>query len=257
MSWVYPISVVGDCVPSVRGERMRATSCKSAQIIKSLRLAWSVGLAIWLALILSGCRDAYPSQYLPEDPSPPSVCYTATGHTITGNFLRYFEAMGGLESLGYPITEAFEQEGRLVQYFEYARLEDHPDNPGQPVVKLSMLGERLGRRQPPLRPSRVPPAASQRSRYYPEMGHTISGDFLSYFDAHGSLDRFGFPIAEPLVVNGNLVQDFQRARLVWRPHPPPGQRVTMEPSGRVYFEMQKLDPALLAASPCPPPRGPD
>ena len=120
--------------------------------MKSRRLEWRIGLAISLVLVLSGCSDAYPAQYLPEDPSPPSLCYTATGHTIRGNFLRYFEAMGGLQSLGYPITEAFEQEGRLVQYFEYARLEDHPDNPGQPVVKLSMLGERLGRRQPPLRP---------------------------------------------------------------------------------------------------------
>jgi hypothetical protein len=225
--------------------------------MKSRRLEWRIGLAISLVLVLSGCSDAYPAQYLPEDPSPPSLCYTATGHTIRGNFLRYFEAMGGLQSLGYPITEAFEQEGRLVQYFEYARLEDHPDNPGQPVVKLSMLGERLGRRQPPLRPSRVPPASSQKVRYYPEMGHTLSGDFLSYFDAHGGLDRFGFPIAEPAVVDGSLVQDFQRARLVWHPNPAAGQRVTLEPSGRVYFEAQKLDPVLMAANPCPPPKGSD
>jgi len=204
-----------------------------------------------LTSVLAGCSTAYPAEYVLGDPSPPARCFTATGHTINGNFLRYFEAMGGVESLGYPITEPLEQEGRLVQYFEYARLEDHPDNPGGPVVKLSMLGERLGRGQPPLSPSRVPPASARGSRYYPQMGHAVSGDFLSYFDRHGGLGRFGFPIAEPLPVKGQLVQDFQRGRLVWLLDRPPSDRVTLEPIGRVYFEAQDLDPALLDPIPCP------
>jgi hypothetical protein len=214
------------------------------------------GVIIILTLVLPGCSPgcstAYPVQYVLEDPSPPARCFTATGHTISGNFLRYFEAMGGEESLGYPITGPLEQEGRLVQYFEYARLEDHPDSPSGPVVKLSMLGERLGRVQPPLSLSRVPPASERGSRYYPQMGHAVSGDFLSYFDRHGGLDRFGFPIAEPLAVKGKLVQDFQRGRLVWHLEHHPGDRVTLEPIGRVYFEAQGLDPALLDPIPCPP-----
>jgi hypothetical protein len=220
--------------------------------MRSFQLCWLGGLAGLLILALAGCRAAYPAEYRPDDPSPPSRCFTATGHTVRGNFWRYFEAMGGAESLGYPITEPFEQEGRQVQYFEYARLEDHPDNPSRPVVKLSMLGERLGRRQPPLKSSRVPPALDRNSRYYPQMGHAVSGDFLSYFDEHGGLDRFGFPIAEPLVVEGNLVQDFQRVRFAWHADRPPGERVTLEPTGRVYFEAQGLDAALLAPIPCPP-----
>jgi hypothetical protein len=175
-----------------------------------------------------------------------------TGHTVSGNFLRYFEALGGAESLGYPITQPFDQEGRQVQYFEYARLEDHPDNPDGPTVKLSMLGERLGRRTPSLSPSRVPPASEQGSRYYSQMGHALSGDFLTYFDGHGGLERFGFPIAEPSVAEGRLVQDFQRARFVWDLDRPPGDRVTLETTGRVYFEAQGLSPALLDPIPCPP-----
>jgi len=209
-------------------------------------------LAIVLALVLPGCGSAYSARYLSKEASPPSRCFSATGHTISGNFLRFFEAVGGVRSLGYPITEPLEQEGRHVQYFEYARLEDHPDNPGGPVVKLSMLGEQLGRRQPPLSQSRVPPSSERSSRYYPEAGHALSNDFLSYFDRHGGLDRFGFPIAEPLAVEGNLVQDFQRARLIWQLHRPPGDRVTMEPIGRAYFEAQGLDTSLLAPVTCPP-----
>lgn len=185
------------------------------------------------------------------DGLPSSICFEATGHTISGDFLHTFEAMGGVESLGYPITQPFELEGRQVQYFEYARLEDHPDDPGGPVVKLGMLGEQLGRRRPPLAPSRVPPAFDRRSRYYPQIGHAVSGDFLTYYDENDGLDRFGFPIAEPLVVEGELVQDFQRARFVWRADRPPGDRVTLEPIGRVYFEEGGLDPARLAPAPCP------
>jgi hypothetical protein len=213
---------------------------------------WAGGLVILLALTLAGCRGIYPAEVLVDDPETPSRCFTATGHTVNGNFLRHFEAMGGVESLGYPITETFEQEGRQVQYFEYARLEDHPDNPGGPVVKLSMLGERLGRSQPPLTASRVPPASEQGVRYYPQTGHALSGDFLSYFDQQGGLDRFGFPIAEPLVVGGKLAQDFQRARMTWHPDRPTGDRVKLEPLGRDYFGSQALDPALLAPITCPP-----
>ncbi len=213
---------------------------------------WRSGLALLLGLIPPGCGEAYPAEYLLEEVSPPIYCYVATGHTVRGNFLRYFEALGGVESLGYPITEPLTQEGRLVQYFEYARLEDHPDNPGQPLIKLSMLGEQLGRRQPPISPSRVPPASDGKSRYYPQMGHSMSGDFLHYFETHGGVDRFGYPIAEPSVAEGKLVQDFQRARFVWHPDLPPEQRVTLEPSGRVLFETQSLDPTLLVGRPCPP-----
>jgi hypothetical protein len=201
----------------------------------------AAGLAL-LGLILAGCS---------RESAVSARCFPSTGHTVNGEFLRVFEGLGGVASLGYPLTEPFEQGGRRVQYFEYARLEDHPDNPGGPVVKLSFLGEKLGRRQPPLAASRVPPASEPGSRYYPQMGHAVGGDFLTYFDQKGGLDRFGYPIAEPLVIGGQLAQDFQQARLVWQADRPPGDRVKMEAIGRVYFDVQGLDPALLSPVPCP------
>ena len=195
-----------------------------------------------LGLILAGCsRESVASLR----------CFPSTGHTVSGEFLRIFEGLGGVGSLGYPLTEPFEQEGRRVQYFEYARLEDHPDDPGGPVVKLSFLGEKLGRRQPPVAASRVPPAFETGSRYYPQTGHVVGGDFLAYFDQKGGLDRFGYPIGEPLMVEGYLVQDFQQVRLVWQADRPPGDRVTMEAIGRVYFDAQGLDAARLSPVHCP------
>ena len=201
----------------------------------------AAGLAL-LGLILAGCSG--------ESVASPR-CFPPTGHTVSGEFLHIFEELGGVGSLGYPLTEPFEQGGRRVQYFEYAQLEDHPDNPGGPIVKLSFLGEKLGRRQPPVAASHVPPAFELGSRYYPQTGHAVGGDFLTYFDQKGGLDRFGYPIGEPLVVEGQLAQDFQRVRLVWQGDRPPGDRVKIEAIGRVYFDVQGLDPARLSPVPCP------
>lgn len=201
-------------------------------------------VCIFLLLAALSCQAS------PPPAAQPPLCFPATGHTIPADFASAFEAWGGLAVLGYPITEVFEQEGRRVQCFEYVCLEDHPDAPEGPTIKLSMLGERLGRRQPPLPSGRIPPAMESTSRYYPWFGHAISGDFLTFFDSQGGVERFGFPIGEPLVVDGQLVQDFQRARFIWRARAAPEDRVTLEPIGRVYVASRALDPALLAARPC-------
>lgn len=205
---------------------------------------WLIGATI-LAIVCTGCSATQPASWLPR-------CYEATGHAVSGNFLRAFDAMGGQRSLGYPITEPLMQEGRLVQYFEFARLEDHPDNPSGALVKLTMLGERMGRRRPPIDVRRAPPSSDRTSCYYSETGHAVGGDFLSFVDSSGGLQRFGFPISEPLTADGSLVQDFQHARLIWHARALESTRVTMEPSGRIYFETQRLDGTLIAPRACPP-----
>jgi hypothetical protein len=206
--------------------------------------AWLVGVAT-VAVSCAGCVPAQLAKL-------PPLCFKATGHTVSGRFLSTFSALGGQPTLGYPITEPFEQEGRYVQYFEYARLEDHPDDPGGAVAKLSLLGELLGRRRPPLAARRLSSGNEVHSRYYPETGHAISGDFLAFFNAYGGLERFGFPISEPVVADGNLVQDFQRARLFWHANARTGDHVTMEPLGRIHFETQALDTVLLQPVVCAP-----
>jgi len=57
--------------------------------------------------------------------------YERTGHSVGHGFLEYFDAHGGLEVFGYPLTE--EQQETIggwtgtVQWFERARLEYHPE----------------------------------------------------------------------------------------------------------------------------------
>lgn len=149
-------------------------------------------------------------------------------------FRRFYETYGGIESLGNPITSIMIVDGWRVQYFEMARLEYHPENDPAYRVTVGWLGDILQRRRPPLPPSSLPPSTSSHSRYFAETGHTLSGDFLDYFDAHGGSVRFGKPISEPFLLNGRLTQDLQSARFFWTPdlNPP----ISLENIGLTHLE---------------------
>jgi hypothetical protein len=67
---------------------------------------------------------------IPQDGFP--VCYA---------FLRFFDTFGGISQFGYPISEVEVREGRLVQYFQRARFEWHPENASGQRVALTNLGQ--------------------------------------------------------------------------------------------------------------------
>jgi hypothetical protein len=74
----------------------------------------------------------------------PAVLFAETGFSLSSPFLDYWQARGGLPSYGYPITEQIVEDGLLVQYFERARFEYHPENAGTRYdVLLTALGTRL------------------------------------------------------------------------------------------------------------------
>jgi len=62
--------------------------------------------------------------------------YKETKHSLRGNFLNYWQNNGGAATIGLPISEPFNEDGRLVQYFEKQRLEYYPDlvTNGYPVL---------------------------------------------------------------------------------------------------------------------------
>ena len=68
--------------------------------------------------------------------------------------------------------------------------------------------------------------------------------FLTYFDKHGGLEIFGYPITEFKLENGRIVQYFQRARMEWHPQLPADQRVQLGNLGEIYA-LTRLDPSLL------------
>lgn len=152
-------------------------------------------------------------------PFVPTLYFPQTGHHLSNRagFLDFWRANGQVLIFGYPITEEFVEAGRIVQYFERARFEYHPARFGQPgQVQLGLLGrELLATRE---LPAAQPVADPQNgARYFPETGHTLSGEFLQYWERRGGLEVFGYPISEEFEENGRIVQYFERAHFTYNP----------------------------------------
>jgi len=72
------------------------------------------------------------------------MAFPETGHKVSGKFLDYWNANGGLAIFGYPISDQFTENGHVVQYFERERMELHPENAGTPyAVLLGLLGTKI------------------------------------------------------------------------------------------------------------------
>ena len=76
-----------------------------------------------------------------------ALLFRETGKSVGGAFRDYWESNGGLFRFGYPLTEEFQErstgDGKsyLVQYFERARFEYHPENADTYKVLLGLLGK--------------------------------------------------------------------------------------------------------------------
>jgi len=159
----------------------------------------------------------------------PPVANTATqtyfppvGHTLKNAFLKFWQQNGGLPVFGYPLTEEFSEvsptDGKTytVQYFERNRFELHPEFAGtRNEVLMGLLGVEMTRGRT------FPPGAAftgdATHAYFPETRHSLSGPFLKYWQQHGGLPIFGYPISEELMENGYLVQYFERNRFEYHP----------------------------------------
>jgi hypothetical protein len=89
-------------------------------------------------------KDGAPNQQ--PNTSAGSVVFPETGKRVGGKFLAYWREHGGLAQQGLPISEEFVEKSDLdgkeylVQYFERAVLEYHPENQPPFDVLLSQLG---------------------------------------------------------------------------------------------------------------------
>jgi hypothetical protein len=176
--------------------------------------------------------------------------FPETGHWVTGEFLvKYYSVPNPKELFGYPITDAFTEDisGLKVQYFEKARFELHPDEIPDLRVKLSNLGSYLYQRGQTL------PVLFNASgcRYYPQVddGYYVCFDFLKFFEEKGGVAHFGYPISNFEILDGWIVQHYQRARLEWHPENPQGKSVTVSNIGKEYFINHNEDLTLLSPIP--------
>ncbi len=113
------------------------------QYFQRARLEYHPGLAVGQRILLTPIGLLI---YQPGLPSinlvTPGACRAfTTGFSVCYDFLLFFDRNGGAAQFGQPIS-AFEflPDGRIVQYFERARFEWHPElRPGQ-NIKLTDLG---------------------------------------------------------------------------------------------------------------------
>ena len=83
---------------------------------------------------------AEPSQIPPRNNALRHY-FAETGHVVAYEFLRYFRQHGDLDIFGLPRSEMMYEDGYLVQYFQRARLEWHPESIDGPQMRLTNLGE--------------------------------------------------------------------------------------------------------------------
>ncbi|MCQ3936223.1 MAG: hypothetical protein DPW18_04145 [Chloroflexi bacterium] len=174
--------------------------------------------------------------------TPESQYFSETGHNVTGEFLKFYNSNPNATFLyGYPITEQItSKDGRTVQYFQRARFEYHADLPEGQRVTLTPLG-----RETYVSAGMLNVNNTFACRTYVETGFPVCFAFLEFFDKHGGVAQFGYPISGFEYHENKLVQYFEKTRLEWQPWMPEGQRVVVSDLGRVYFDKLGEDPALL------------
>jgi Glycosyl hydrolases family 39 len=159
--------------------------------------------------------------------------YPATQHNLAPQFLDFYDHNGGVPQFGYPITEAHMENGYLVQWTERQRLEYHPENAGTLYeVLLGLLGRELtkgldGPRFSDTTTNGERRTADDDTHFFTETGHLVTGDFLTYWQEHGGLRIFGYPISNSYVEGGLQIQWFERARMELHSDNPPSSRVLL------------------------------
>ncbi len=150
--------------------------------------------------------------------------FTQTEHTVRGAFRRFWSANGGVPIFGLPLTEQIWLDGKLVQFFERARIEQRSDG----RFELGLVGSEAGGAEPVV-------AAQAKCRFFAATGHNLCGAFLQFWQARGGLAIFGLPLGEAEEQEVGLVQRFERA--------------TMELPAAQAVQLARLGDAALARVP--------
>ncbi|MBN9388669.1 MAG: hypothetical protein J0I20_11500 [Chloroflexi bacterium] len=198
-----------------------------------------------------------------------SQTFPETGFTVsdTHGFLSYWQKYGGLAVYGYPITPERQElnptDGKVyyTQWFERNRFEWHPEFAGTKYeILLGLLGSQLTanrRSEAAFQP--VPAVANSATvTYFQPTGHTLQNYFKTYWEQHGGLEQFGYPLTEehdelnPTDNKVYRVQWFERARFEYHPENQPPYNVLLGLLGRQLFDAQST-PTTPSNPTTPPP----
>jgi len=175
-------------------------------------------IASLLVAAALGCALLPNAAHGAEAPAGSVVYIAETGHNLGAGFRTYAAEHGGLPVFGYPITEVLREGDARVQYFERARIELRSHGVSLGRIGAELVAERGD--EAPFRWIDRDPGGARR--YYAASGHTLGGRFADYWDAHGGLGLFGYPISEEFrepdaAGTERMVQYFERARFEWHP----------------------------------------
>jgi hypothetical protein len=190
-------------------------------------------LAVCLLLTSWGYADAQSQDF---------EFFDETGHNVHGEFLAFYYKVPNPTLLyGYPITEEFTRsDGLLVQYFQRARFEYHPELSEGQRVTLTPIGREI---YTPILPINFSNPFACRN--FEQTGYSVCFAFLEFFDAYGGLAQFGAPVSPFEYQDNMIVQYFENARIEWQPMREDGQRVVVTDLGRIYFDRMAEDAGLL------------
>ena len=145
---------------------------------------------------------------------------------------HFYRAHGGEQVLGAPVGETIIVDELLsARCYVGGCLQRHAAREIGGRITLSPLPEEE-------RPLEAP--ASRRSDasgiLFLETGHYIQGEFRRYFQLHGGVRFFGYPLSPARARSEHqLVQHFERAILIWDNSLPPEQSVHLEPVGHIIY----------------------
>lgn len=206
------------------------------------------------------------------DAQPPA-CYTRSQGQrlcVDERFLAFWRRQGGPEILGLPVTAAFNQAGaggtRLVQYFDRARLELHPELAPPYDIMLGRVGAERLALEPRTRRADAAELSAGDCRTFTTTSYRVCGRLLQFWRSHGlrlddnpavsepeSLALFGLPLTgawtESSPSGGKIiVQWFERALLVERAD----GSVLMSPLGRELAASQATPAQPVTTTPAQP-----
>jgi hypothetical protein len=104
------------------------------------------GLTVLMTMAVTSIFQPLSFLQALAQPQPSCHTFTETGKTVCGKFLDYWQSHGGLAQQGFPLSNQFievsdlNNQPYMVQYFERAVFEAHPENLPPYDVLLSQLG---------------------------------------------------------------------------------------------------------------------
>jgi hypothetical protein len=115
----------------------------SVQYFERARLEYRNGKIVWglVGTELTKGRYFKPVRFFPSEDT--NIYFGPTQHSLSGPFLAFWRDTGGVNTLGYPISESIKDDGSEYQWFERGRIEWHPWLPEGQQIVLGLVGREL------------------------------------------------------------------------------------------------------------------